>query len=425
MKVKVTEPRSWQRIVEIEIPAEQVAEEISSAYDTYRKEAVVPGFRKGKVPIAVLKARFSDAIENIALQELIPRAWEDARRQSDIDPISEPVVSDVDFKLGQPLRFKASVEVRPQIRLPDKMKFQVTRKEIEITEGDVQLSLEELRERHATIAPSEEPAAESDIVIVDTWRVDKTGVPIVGQNAADYPIDLGSSRVMPEYKQALLGAAIGDQKRVRVTYPADHPQKELAGQEASFLIQVKEVKRKTLPPLEDEFAKSIGDYPTLEALKKAIRENLEKQAEQRAKGEIEEQIIDQIIEHSSIEVPESMVGGYVEAMISDLRSESHKGDDVDQLRRSLQPLATRQVKRWFILEEVRKKEGLQVSDEELAAKVSALAQAQNIEPHRLHQQLASGGQLERLRRSVEEEKTLSFLVGKAHVKAVPAEQKRQ
>jgi trigger factor len=333
------------------------------------------------------------------------------------------VVSDVNFKSDQPLRFKASVEVRPQIRLPDKLEFQITRQDVRISDSDVQQSLDELRERHATVVPSEGPVEETDIVIVDTWKVDQAGVPIVGQKAADYPIDIGSPQVMPEYKQALVGAVIGDQKRVRVTYPPEHPQKELAGQEASFLLQVKEIKNKTLPPLEDEFAKSISDYPTLQALKDAIRENLQEQGEQRARRDMEEQIIDQIIEQSSFEVPESMVGGYVEALISDLRSESHQKEDLDQLRSSFRPLATRQVRRWFILEEVQKKEGIQVDENELAAKVAALAQARGIKSQKLHQQLASTGQLQKLRHSMEEEKTLSFLVDKAQIKIAPAQAK--
>jgi len=400
-----------------------VDEQVSSAYKKYRQEAVLPGFRRGKVPISLLKAKFSDAIEKTVLEELIPRAWEEARHKENIVPISEPVVSEVKFKPGQPLQFKATVEIRPEIRLPEKLDFAVTKREIPISDADVQQTLEALRDQHATVAPSEGPIGETDIVIVDTWRVDRSGIPIVGQKTAGHPIDLSSPRVIPEYRQALVGAAIGDQKRVTMTFPEDHPQKELAGQESSFLIQVKEIKNKTLPPLEDEFARAISDYPTLKALKEGIRKKLKEQGEHRARQEMEDQIIDQIIDKTSFEVPESMVAWYVEALISDLQSGQHKDEDREQLRNSFRPLATRQVKRWFILQEVQRKEGIQVDEKELDATVAALAKAQGIEPEKLRQQMASSGQLDKLRHSLEEEKTLSFLVGKAHFKAVKPEKK--
>lgn len=423
LKITVTEPKSWQRVLEIEVPADKVDKEINTAYKKYRQEAVLPGFRKGKVPVSLLKARFADAIEKTVLEDLIPRAWEEARHQENIVPISEPVVSEVKFKPGQPLQFKATVEIRPEIRLPENLDFTATKREVQVSDADVHQALENLRDRHATIAPSEGPVGETDIVIVDTWKVDQSGIPIVGQKTASYPIDLSSSQVRPEYRQTLVGAAIGDQKRVTVTFPPEHPQKELAGRENSFLIQIKEIKNKNLPPLEDEFAKAISDYPTLKALEKAIRKNLQQQEEQRARREMEEQIIDQIIEQTPFEVPESLVAGYVEALITDFQSGQHKDEDREKLRNSFRPLATRQVKRWFILQEVQKKEGIRVDEKELDATVATLAKAQGIEQEKLRQQMVSSGQLEKLRHNMDEEKTLSFLVGKAHIKVVKPETK--
>ena len=423
LKITITKPKSWQRVLEIEVPADKVDERVSSTYKKYRQEAVLPGFRKGKAPISLIKSKFSDAIEKTVLEELIPLAWEEARHREHIAPISEPVVSEVKFKPGQPLQFKATVEIRPEIQLPEHLDFTADKREVQISDADVQQALETLRDQHATVAPSEGPVGEKDLVIVDTWRVDRSGVPIVGQKTTGHPIDLSSPRVIPEYRQALVGAAIGDQKRVTLTFPEDHPQKELAGQENSFLIQVKEIKNKTLPPLEDEFARAISDYPNLRALKDGIRKKLQEQGEERVRREIENQIIDQIIDKSPFEVPESMVAWYVEALISDLQSNQQKDEDREQLRNSFRPLATRQVKRWFILQEVQKKEGIRVDEKELDAAVAALAKAQGIEPEKLRQQLANSGQLEKLRHNMEEEKTLSFLVGKAHTKTVKLEKK--
>jgi len=419
LKVKVTEPKSWQRVLEIEVPVDTLNDHIDSAYKEYQQKTVLPGFRKGKVPLSLLKARFSDTIEQTALQELIPRVWEEARQQQQIDPISQPVVSELEFKPGQPLKFKASVEVRPEINLTEYTDLRATEREIRISEEDVQQSLEALQDRHATIAPSDSEARETDIVIVDFWRVDRSGIPIVGQKSTNYPIDLSSPNVFQEYKQALVGASVGDQKRVSVAYPADHPQKDLAGQEVSFLLKVNEIKKKTLPPLDDEFARAAGDFATLKTLQEAIRKNLEQQEKQRARREVEEQIIDQIIEKNPFDVPESLVAGYIETLISDLHPDQKKEEHLDQLRKSYRPLAIRYVRRWFILEEIRKKEGIKVTENELRAKVLALAKARGADEEKLLQNLTDSGQLQNMRRNLEEEKTLSFIVSKAKIETVP------
>ncbi|MCK4271577.1 trigger factor [bacterium] len=418
MKVKITEPKTWQRILEIEIPADTVNEQMDSAYKKYRQQAVLPGFRKGKVPISLIKARFSHAVEQTVLQELIPQAWEKARQKNKIDPIAEPVISDVKFKPDQPLKFKASVEVRPEIQLTDYTGLKANKREVQISEDDVQQSLMALQDRQAIISPSDGQIGETDIVIIDHWKADKSGIPIVGQKTTNVPVDLSSSNVIPEYRQALIGASAGDQKRVTVTYPADHPQKDLAGQEVSFVLKVKEIKKKILPPLDDEFAKSVSDLPTMKAFQEAVYKKLKEQEEQKARRDVEEQILDQIIEKNPFEVPESLVAGYIEALISDIHPGQHKEEDLDQLRKSYQPLAVRSVRRWFILEEICKKEGIHVEEKELAAQVATMAKARGIDPQKTHKQLAESGQLQKLRRNMEEEKTLSFLVQKTQVKTV-------
>jgi trigger factor len=418
LKVKITEPKTWQRILEIEIPADAVNKQMDSAYKKYRQQAVLPGFRKGKVPISLLKARFSHAVEQTVLQELIPQAWEEARQKNEIDPIAEPVISDVKFKPDQPLKFKASVEVRPEIHLTDYTGLKANKREVQISEDDVQQSLMALQDRQAIISPSDGQIGETDIAIIDHWKADKSGIPIVGQKTTNVPVDLSSSNVIPEYRQALIGASADDQKRVTVTYPADHPQKDLAGQEVSFVLKVKEIKKKILPPLDDEFAKSVSDLPTMKAFKEAIYKRLKEQEEQKARRDVEEQILDQIIEKNPFEVPESLVAGYIEALISDLHPGQHKEEDLDQLRKSYQPLAVRSVRRWFILEEICKKEGIHVEEKELAAQVATMAKTRGLDPQKAHKQLAESGQLQKLRRNLEEEKTLSFLVGKTQVKTV-------
>jgi trigger factor len=419
LKVNITEPKTWQRVLEIEIPAEKVDVQLYSAYQEYQKRAVVPGFRKGKVPISLLKARYAGAVEQSVLQDLIPSVWEEARKANGIDPIAEPVIDEVHFEPGKPLKFKATVEVRPEISLGQYTGLQAIRKEVEVNEDDIENSLRALQERHAVIEPSDEAAGETDIVLVDTWKLDQGGIPIVGQQAKDIPIDLSAPNIFKEYRQALTGAAAGDERRITVTYPSEHPVKELAGQKNSYLIKVKKITRKTLPPLNDEFAKSVSDLATLEELKEGLRKSIQEQEEQKTRREVEEQIIDQIIEKNPFEVPESMVGGYVESLIADLHAGEKQDEDRDQLRQTYRPLAVRAIKRWFILEKVRKMEGIEVDEKELEKKVAAMAKARNIDVQKLSSHLTTSDQMNRLRRSMEEEKTLDLLVSKSTVITSP------
>jgi trigger factor len=425
LKIKVTEPKTWQRVLEIEIPAAEVKKKLEAAFQEYQQRIELPGFRKGKVPLSLVKTRYADTVQRSVLQDLIPQAWEEARQKENLVPIAEPAITEIEFEPDKPLKFKASVEIRPNISLEHVGGLKATKREVKVAQEDVNRNLRALQERHATVEPSQDKAGEMDIVLVDTWKVDEGGIPIVGQQSTDIPIDLGAPHIIKEYREALVNSAPGDQRRVTVTYPQDHPKKELAGQKVSYLVKVKEITKKTLPPLDDDFAKAVGDFKTLNALREELHKSLQQQEEQRAKRDVQEQIIDQIIENNPFEVPESMVAGYIETLIADFHPGEKKDEDRDQLRRSYRPLAVRAIKRWFILEEVCKKENLTVADKELQAEVASMAKARDIDPQQLQAQLARSDDLEKLRRNMEEEKTLAHLLGKAEVTTAPAEPERQ
>ena len=425
MKINIQKSKSWQRVLEIEVPAEKVNEKLRSAYQEYRQRAVIPGFRKGKAPLSILKSRYAATVEQSVLQELIPHVWEEAIAKEKIRPIAEPIIDEVHFAPDEPLRFKATVEVKPDIPLDRYAGFQAQKREVRIGEEEVKRSLRALQERYATVEPSTENAGETDIVTVDSWRVDQGGIPIVGHQTTDVPIDLSAPHIIGEYRQALVGAGVGDQRRVTVTYPEDHPNKDLAGQTISYLLKVKEITRKTLPALDDDFARSAGDYKTIGELEAAVRKSLKEQEEQRAARETQEAIIDQIIEKNPFEAPDSMVAGYVESLIGDLHHEEgqDKDQDRDQLRHAYRPLAVRAVKRWFLLEEIGQREKIEVSDQELEDRVAAMARSRNLDPKELSAHLSRSDQLHQLRRNMREEKILDFLIDSSEVVTVPAPEK--
>jgi trigger factor len=427
LKITTQKLKSWQRVLEIEVPAEKVNDQLRSAYAEYRKRAVIPGFRRGKAPLSILKARYADAVEQSVLQELIPQVWEEALNKEKIRPIAEPVIDEVHFAPDEPLRFKATVEVKPDIPLNQYTGFRVQKREVRIDEEEVKRSLRALQERYATVEPSAEGSAgETDIVQVDSWRVDQGGIPIVGHQTTDVPIDLSAPHIIEEYRQALVGASVGDQKRVTVTYPDDHPNRELAGQTISYLLKVKGITKKTLPALDDDFARSAGDYKSIKELEEDLRRSLREQEGQRAAREAQEAVIDQIIEKNPFEVPDSMVAGYVESLIADLHpqnKEEDKDQDRDQLRRAYHPLAVRAVKRWFLLEEIGQREKIEVGDQELQDRIASLAASRHLDPQELSAHLVRSDQLNQLRRNIREEKILDFLIGASKIVSVPAEEK--
>lgn len=420
-KVNVTESEGGRRTLEVEIPAATVEARLQAAYANYSKTLNLPGFRKGKIPLSVVKSRFGKAIEGEVLNDLIPEFYDQAWRTSGIEPISQPVIDDVAYASGEPLRFKASLEVKPEIEVQNYVGLRATRPVYPVRDSDVERQVRILRERSAEDQSVERPAQLGDLLVVDLQELDASGVPILGRKAEDRTLFIGGERPFShDFDNQMIGISKGEERRVRFTYNRDLPDHDLAGKEASFSVTLKDIRERTLPALDDEFAKDHG-AETLKTLEDRIREGLKAQADYVARRRLEEGILSALIQANPIEPPEAMVENALNAIVEDYRKE-HEGHDhpidEDHVREQSRDLAAYQIRTHLLLEAVAQKEGIAVTDEEVDGRIRRMAEANQQSFEAVKRLLQRNKQLERIRRDLVAEKTLQFLIDRAQIDEV-------
>lgn len=381
MKVTASEIEGSQVVLDMEIEPERVEKAMEKAFRRVASRVNVPGFRRGKAPrVLVERLVGREALMNEALEILVPEVYEEAVRETGIDPVAQP---HLDIVSAEPLSIKATVPIRPKVVLGDYHAIRQTMEVPEITDEQVESTLESLRQSRATWALVEREAAAGDLVTIDLRArvedkvlVDRKGVQLV--------LDPERPILAPGVVEAIVGMKAGDRKAIDVTLPADFSDKELAGKEAVVEVGLGEVQEKHLPALDDEFAKSLGEYSTLDEVRAAIRKQLEEQVKAQARQNLEDSVMAAVIDQAQAEPPEVWVEEQAETLRRNTQqSLARDGLNVDQYlqftnrtdesyREELQTAAKRQIKRTLVLDAVAEAEGITVSDEELDA---ALEQA--------------------------------------------------
>ncbi len=395
MKIEVKEPQTWQRIFEIEISGEQVKETIEELYRDYGQAINIPGFRPGRVPRTILEARFGKSIEAEAIERLVPQSLEQALMQNRLVPINRAQISDLDLSPEKVLRFKATFEVLPPVNIQRYKGIPAVKRVLRITEERVERELEGLRQLLAEYHPVERPAQDGDRVMVDYRPLADFpgGDKFVGR---DHPVDLGSPQVVAEFNQGLKGARAGEEKEIVVQYPDDHPLPQAAGQKIGFRVSVKQVLEKKLPNLDDDLARRISEYQTLEELRGRIKNGLESQAEVEARQRMKDQIVNVIIQENPLELPRSLVEHDLNRMLEEAkerhrRSHRHPAGescpqcqlDEEKMASQLRPVVEWHIRQDLILSQVAKLEGIQAEPQEVEAAVRDLARRQGSDPLKL------------------------------------------
>lgn len=357
MEVKITEGEGLKRVLEIEVPGKEVEEQLEAAYKDYQRQVQIPGFRKGKAPLGLIKARFGKFIEEAVIGEIISRTLEDVRREKDIQPVFRATIDKIDYGPGKPLRFRARVEVRPTIDLKRYKGIEVTKRVPVVQEEDVDRVLDNLRHRHARVYPVRGEAREGHYLVADIQWLDHTGVPLVGEKLEDFEFELGKSDLGWEFDQHLIGVRPGEQRVFQVTYPEDYPDESVAGPQVMFSVKVKEITEQRLPELNDEFAREIGDYNTLEELRQKVLQDLKDMAEWQAEEAVRREIINTLLHENPFEAPEAMVEYLLQDVVQDIRSRTGEQDEA-VIGKEFRPWAVWQVRKFLILDEVRKRENL-------------------------------------------------------------------
>jgi trigger factor len=387
----------------------------------YRRELRIPGFRKGKVPLGYIEKNFGDAIHTDAVRNLLPAVFEQALHQERLFPLGEPRFEKVEFPDGG-LSFEAHIEVRPDIQLKgyDRLAVEATRREI--ADGDVEEMVTHLRERTAVFSKVDRPATADDYVVLNYVPLSESGEPEEQNRVKDYPVSLSSENLLDEFRTGLVGAAAGDEKTIAVVYPADFGDEELAGTKRSFHVHVAEVKEKLLPEADDNFAKRIDpQVATLLELRLRIREQLNVEEESRYRRDVDEKIIDAVIAANPFEVPEVMVENYLASVIEEDRRQRDKGADHEArdraIREGYREVALRTIRRYFILDAIRRQENVAVTRAEVDERIRDIAARVGKPEPEIRALMDQGRRRASLESDMLDEKSMSFLRDRTSVKA--------
>ncbi|MGG6313878.1 trigger factor [Paenibacillus macerans] len=420
---------TWEKIeknlgvLEVEVGAERVAAALDKAFQKVVKKANVPGFRKGKVPRPIFEARFGvESLYQDAIDILLPEVYGEAVDQTDIFPVDRPEVDVEQFAKGQPFKFKARITVKPEVKLGEYKGVEVPAVNVEVSDEELAQELERLQQRHAELVVIDEEAAQNGDTVVIDFDGSVDGEPFEGGKAERYSLELGSNSFIPGFEDQVVGLATGDFKDVTVTFPETYHAEELAGKEAVFKVKVNEIKRKQLPELDDEFAKDVSEFDTLDEFKEDLKKQLAARKEQDGKAARESALVDKIGESAEVEIPEAMIQGEVENMVRDfdnrLRSQgmnldmflSFSGQTVDDLRGQMQGDAEKRVRNNLVLEQIAKAEKIEVTQDEINKELNDMAEAYKRTPEDIRNILAANGSLGSLNEEILLRKTIEFLL---------------
>jgi trigger factor len=424
---------STKREIEVEIPVADVNRQTESLIQKYQKVARIPGFRRGHVPASIIRQRFSEEIKTDMVEALIPRFFRQEAERLSLHPVSQPRVTDLHLHDGEPLRFKASFEVLPEIKLQGYKELRAEKPEIAVSEADVELALSDLRERHATFSPVEDRAlADGDFAQVSLVGNPKVAEPKTGEakdanskagegqpvKMDEVLVEIAGPTTMPEFTEHLRGAVVGDERTFDVNYPEDTQDKRLAGKTFTYTVKVQAIKTKSLPELNEEFVKHLGEFQTVDDIRKAIREQMEADRKQQAAHDAKEKLVGELIEQNDFEVPDSLIEQQIDIRLErglralaaqGLTAEQMKKMDLERLRVGQRDQAIHDVKAALLLERVAEEENVQVSDEELNQELEALARQSKQTSEAIRARLTRDGGLDRIRTRIRNEKTLEFL----------------
>jgi len=409
LKVNVTKDKAWKRVVEIEIPVEKVKGEFDSVYQEYQRKVRIPGFRKGKAPLEMIKSRYKEKVTKDVLDKLLPQAYEEAVKQSNLTPLTLPVLKEeIDFKEGLPLQFKVLIEVRPEIELKDYKGLKLKKKIVQITEEHVQNALNYLQDKNAELHSVEREAKDGDFLTVDLEEISGEESK-AKKKTENQQIWLKKENLLIEFYRGLLGAKAGEEKEIEAIYPQDYFEKSLAGKIIKYKARIKEVKEKILAQINDDFAKGLGEYKNLDELKKKIKEDLEKESQREAEKDLASQVIKQVVEKNSFEVPESLLDLYLDNMVEDFKK-SYKNVDEAKLREQYKELGLSRIKWEFLMHEIVKKENLEVTKEDTDKWVENFAKANSLELKQAKEFIAQKKKIKDIKETILEDKAIDFII---------------
>ncbi len=413
-------------VLDVEVDAEQLANALYQAYRRLVKDVNVPGFRKGKTPRVVFENYVGKAaLYNEAVEYVIPDAYMQAVNETGIEPVAQPQFEVEQVEEGKEVKFKATVRVKPGVTLGQYKGLEVTKPKVEVTDQDVDKELGKLQERHAQLINLEEGVvASGDSTLID-FIGRKDGVEFEGGQGTDYSLEIGSGSFIPGFEDQLIGVAVGETRDITVTFPEDYANEDLKGQEAVFTVTVKGIKRKEIAALDDEFAKDVSEFDTLEELRADLLNKLKETGENIAQQQIKSETMQKAVENAVVDIPEEMVDTRVNDMIENMEKRimtqgltmenylQYTGTNTDDLKKSFRDDAQRGVKTTLVLEAIVKEEAIEVSEEELDKEVAAMAESYQQDAKLLRKILEGKNQIQFIREGMQQQKAIDFIAEQA------------
>jgi trigger factor len=410
--VEKTAEDSASKSLKVTVPVDRVREAEAKALKYYVQRARLPGFRPGKAPAAVVRKRFGDAIRQSVLEEVIRESWETARASESLKPVTDPSIRNLKFEEGSPIEFDLLVEVRPELTLERMGGFRVERRVASVSDTAVEEQLARVQEQKATWIPVEgvKPSP-GQMVRVEVAPLDEAGA----GTAQPYDLVLGQNQAIPELEERIMTLLPGEQTDAEVKFPEDHPDESRRGQSRRVRVTLHDVKRQELPPLDDAFAREVGDFEGLDALRAAIRQDLEREAAREADAQVRQALVQQVVEANNVQAPESLVHRLMHTYAEMYQVPR---EQLEQFEQQFHQVAEAQVRRDLVLDAVVEANTLRATEAELDARVAELAASRGVPAGQLYGNLQKANRLPELERGITEEKAFAWLLQQSTIDEV-------
>ena len=409
----------------IEVAAEDLEKAMQNAYQKAKGRISIPGFRKGKAPRKMIEQMYGKGVFlEDAVNALIPEHYSKALAECELEIVSQPTIDITQAEPGKALIFTAEVATKPEVTLGDYKGVEVPKTEITVTDEDVDAEIKKEQEKNSrTINVEDRGAQLQDVVTID-FEGSVDGVPFDGGQATEYPLTLGSNTFIPGFEDQLVGAKVGDDVDVKVTFPEEYQAKELAGKEAIFKCAVKKIEAKELPELDDDFAKDVSEFDTLAEYKEHVKTNLVERKENEAKRAKEDAAVDKAIENAQMDIPEAMLQTQCRQMLDDFsrRMQSQglsmdqyfqfTGMTADKMMEDMKPQALKRIQTRLVLEKVAEAENIQPTEEEVNEEISKMAEAYKMEADKL-KELLGERELEQMKKDMAVQKAVTVIADAA------------
>ena len=423
MKTEFADLSETKKSVAVEVPSDVVDAQIDRIARSYSRQARIPGFRQGKVPPTLIKKRFREQILHDVAHELIPRVLDEALRERGLEPVDTPDVKDITLDEGQALTFTATFETLPPIDPGPLNTITLRRPAVTLEENAVEQTLTQLQGRAARYEPVEGRGIEDgDTVTLDVERA-PTAAGEKPEHHHDVVVEIGGKANPPGFDEHLRGLDVGAQKTFTIHYPDDYAVKEMAGTSVEYAVTVKDLRKRVLPELDDEFAKDVGEFDTLQALRDRVQQDLQREAEAEADRNLRGELLKELAARVTVEIPDSLVERELDRRteefarrLMDQNIDPRRANiDWDQFRDSQREASRESVKSALVLDEISRRENVTVSDEDIEKDVAQYAERSGLAPAAVRARLEKDGALTRLAAGLRREKTMDYVLSQAHV----------